>query len=400
MVPRRAWVAALAACLVAAVVAPGAARAADDTPEIRAARDALEEARTKATVAAQAYLAAAATLARTEQRIEVLERRIPRLERRVEELRDELAGRAAKLYQHGGAGGLVVVGELLDTNDFTAANRAAHLADVAHADVGERVDELTETMDELEHDRAELDAARAEQRRLVDESRRHTEELAEAVRQANATLRELEQEAALRRYFAAIAAQEAARRAAEEAARGGAPPPPPPQRQRPPADPALAGEIPVDSLVCPVTGVVTFVDDWGQPRSGWRVHQGTDIFAPRGTPNVAVANGVITRRTGGLGGNALWLRADDGHAYYYAHFARFEGTFASDGTRRVVRGEVIGYTGDTGNARGGPTHTHFEIHPRAIGPINPYPLLVDMCAEPSEPPPKPSTTTTTTTRPS
>ena len=38
------------------------------------------------------------------------------------------------------------------------------------------------------------------------------------------------------------------------------------------------------SPTCPVPGA-TFVNDWGFPRSGGRAHEGTDLFAPRGTPD-------------------------------------------------------------------------------------------------------------------
>jgi murein DD-endopeptidase MepM/ murein hydrolase activator NlpD len=46
----------------------------------------------------------------------------------------------------------------------------------------------------------------------------------------------------------------------------------------------------------------------------------------------------------------------------------------------VKQGDVVGYTGNTGNASGGPVHTHFQVHPGGGPPINPYPFLVEMCA--------------------
>jgi murein DD-endopeptidase MepM/ murein hydrolase activator NlpD len=50
---------------------------------------------------------------------------------------------------------------------------------------------------------------------------------------------------------------------------------------------------------------------------------------------------------------------------YNAHLDRY-GTLGT-----VSAGTVIGYVGDSGDARGGPTHDHFEWHPNLI-PAHPY----------------------------
>lgn len=128
-------------------------------------------------------------------------------------------------------------------------------------------------------------------------------------------------------------------------------------------------------LACPIQGSTAFTNDWGRPRSGGRSHKGTDIFSPRGTPNVAVVSGTIFFQNQGAGGKGAFLTGG-GHTYYYAHLNDMVG-----GSRTVQRGEVIGHTGSSGNAAGGATHTHFEI--RVGGPngtrINPYSTLRSIC---------------------
>jgi murein DD-endopeptidase MepM/ murein hydrolase activator NlpD len=110
---------------------------------------------------------------------------------------------------------------------------------------------------------------------------------------------------------------------------------------------------------------------WGAPRDGGRRrHQGIDLLALAGTPLVAVADGRITRVSNverGLGGITLWLRDHQGTSYYYAHNQR---NLARIG-QRVRAGQVIAQVGATGNARGGPPHLHFQIHPGSGPPVNP-----------------------------
>ena len=133
-------------------------------------------------------------------------------------------------------------------------------------------------------------------------------------------------------------------------------------------------------FICPLDPAATsFINDWGFPRSGGRKHRGNDLFAPRGQPLYAVASGTVLLTQGGRGGTALWLAADHGVDYYYAHLDGYASGVASG--IRVSRGQVVGYNGNTGNARTTPPHLHFQLHPkgRTSAPVNPYPTLVRAC---------------------
>lgn len=120
--------------------------------------------------------------------------------------------------------------------------------------------------------------------------------------------------------------------------------------------------------VCPVPGG-KYVNDWGFPRAGGRFHAGNDLFAPRGTEVLAPVGGQIKLMTGPVGGLQFYLYGDDGVTYVGTHLDAF------GRSGRVEAGQVIGYVGDTGNARGGPPHLHFEMHPGDGDPVNPYPTL-------------------------
>jgi len=127
------------------------------------------------------------------------------------------------------------------------------------------------------------------------------------------------------------------------------------------------------SLPCPVQGGATLMNDWGFPRSGGRFHEGNDLFAPRGRPVVAVVSGTVTQVTGRIGGLQVKLAGDDGVSYYYTHLD----TFGKAG--RVSAGDVVGTVGNSGNAAGGPTHVHFEVHPGGGAAVNPYPRIASAC---------------------
>jgi murein DD-endopeptidase MepM/ murein hydrolase activator NlpD len=128
-------------------------------------------------------------------------------------------------------------------------------------------------------------------------------------------------------------------------------------------------------FVFPVKAPYSYVDSWGAPRPGGRRHQGTDIFALKGTPVLAVVSGTIEQLGDNpLGGIKLWLRSPgDNWSYYYAHLNGY-GPGIKNGTK-VKKGQVLGYVGTTGNAAATPPHLHFETHVPASAATNPYPIL-------------------------
>ena len=123
---------------------------------------------------------------------------------------------------------------------------------------------------------------------------------------------------------------------------------------------------------CPVPSA-SFVNDFGYVNDqGW-AHQGVDLFADRGTPVLAPVGGLVERYPNPSGGNAIELYGNDGNRYYMAHFNEY------GDSGRVAAGTIVGYVGNTGDARTTSTHVHFEIHPGGGSAVNPYPTLVSAC---------------------
>jgi murein DD-endopeptidase MepM/ murein hydrolase activator NlpD len=130
----------------------------------------------------------------------------------------------------------------------------------------------------------------------------------------------------------------------------------------------------VGDMFCPVAGPVSFTNSWGATRSGGRAHKGVDMMAARGTPTVAPVSGEVQHRGSSLGGLSWYVYGDNGNMYYGTHLQGYENV----GVGWVAAGEVIGYVGDTGNARGTP-HLHFEVHPGGGAAVNPYPYVAEAC---------------------
>ncbi len=134
----------------------------------------------------------------------------------------------------------------------------------------------------------------------------------------------------------------------------------------------------------PVAGVTHFGDDWLYPRYGpaagqLRFHRGTDVFAAYGTPLRAVVDGIARSSTNGLGGLTVKVYDPDGTYYYYAHLSGLVDGFV-DGMA-VKTGDIVGYVGDSGNAKGGVPHVHFGIYPHGGAATNPKPVLDQFLAD-------------------
>jgi murein DD-endopeptidase MepM/ murein hydrolase activator NlpD len=140
--------------------------------------------------------------------------------------------------------------------------------------------------------------------------------------------------------------------------------------ERPPRGPVL---------VCPVDPPRHYRDDFGDPRyaGGFHRHQGIDVFAPGGTPIRAPFDGRVETSVSWAGGLQLYVYGPDGFAFN-AHLSR------AGKTGKVTAGTVVGYVGNTGDARGGSTHDHFEWHPKGGPAVDPIHVLNAVCASQSK----------------
>ena len=113
-------------------------------------------------------------------------------------------------------------------------------------------------------------------------------------------------------------------------------------------------------------------DTWGAARSQGRSHEGIDIFAKRGTPIQATTQGIVSKvGEDALGGRVVMIIGPGGAGHYYAHLEDYADISPNEW---VNTGDIIGYVGDSGNAKGTPPHVHYGIYINGSA-VNPYPLL-------------------------
>lgn len=134
---------------------------------------------------------------------------------------------------------------------------------------------------------------------------------------------------------------------------------------------------PVEELPIPVLlGVATrnLSKNFGDARDGGaRTHEGLDIMAPMGALVASPTEAVVTRTgEGGSAGIYVYTANPGGETFVYMHLMAI-----ADGVKagtKLEAGDIIGYVGDTGNAKGGAPHLHFEIRDGREA-IDPYPRL-------------------------
>ncbi len=114
--------------------------------------------------------------------------------------------------------------------------------------------------------------------------------------------------------------------------------------------------------------------NFGDPRDdGARSHEGLDILALRGSFVSSPTDAVVVKvGTGESAGKYVTTANPGGETFTYMHMdAVAEGIKAG---KVLEPGDLIGYVGDTGNAKGGVTHLHFEIR-KDRKAMDPYPRL-------------------------
>ena len=333
--------------------------------ELEAARSAEHAAEDELFAALERYEEVSSDLEDLTFRLAILRNRLETFEADVRDLRLEARDLAVRAYMNGGTDTIDIFFELDSFNEIVTSREVlARASDTSRIRL-DRLDVAKREMDRLRADfeldqgkvfdlRVQADAIVAQLDELFLRRIEDTADARVGVTRADAELLAAER---------ALEEERIRQRLAELAKRAGA---------------AAGLAEPIPGFVCPVDGPVAFINSWGFPRSGGRSHKGTDMFAPRGTPLVAPDGGVVTLSSNNLGGLTVWFQADHGIAYYYAHLDAY-GPVQSG--QRVGAGQVIGYVGNTGNARFTSPHLHIQMHPgrRGSAAVNPFPTMVHGC---------------------
>lgn len=127
----------------------------------------------------------------------------------------------------------------------------------------------------------------------------------------------------------------------------------------------------VGGYIWPCNGIRWITSMFGGRQSpggiGSTNHKGVDIGTPMGTPVLAAKSGTVTWASWNGGyGNCIIISHGNGNSTLYGHLSDYNVTT----DQQVKQGQVIGYSGNTGNSTG--PHLHFGIIENSnwIDPLN------------------------------
>ncbi|WP_309123107.1 M23 family metallopeptidase [Paenibacillus sp.] len=138
------------------------------------------------------------------------------------------------------------------------------------------------------------------------------------------------------------------------------------------------------AFILPLGGDYSYRSTWGAARSygGYRIHEGTDLFAHYGMPVRSAAYGVVeVMGWNRYGGWRVGIRDLNNVYHYYAHLSGFNKKFKEGDI--VQPGDVVGWVGSSGYGKPGtqgkfPPHLHYGLY-RDNGltewSFDPYPHL-------------------------
>jgi murein DD-endopeptidase MepM/ murein hydrolase activator NlpD len=306
--------------------------------------------------------------------ITLLDRKIKEFDGQVEDLKSNARDLVVEAYTSSGAGLVNAAFSAGSIQDLLTSQSL--IGEAAERDVAS-LDLLTAVNRENDRLKAEIAEKRAEVEVLQEKQQVLVERLSNERAKADHIYSEAQDKYkdAVNRYQAELRrqAEAEAKRKREEAARKKAA-----NNSSGAASSSAAAGVPVSStpgVVCPVAGNSWFTDTWGAPRSGGRKHHGTDMMAATGTPLVAMDSGRVRLNWHYAGGRQVYVYADNGMFYYYAHLNGYAAGLTNG--QRVSKGQVIGYVGSTGNAS--VPHLHLGMGPRSGVYVNPYPTVRRVC---------------------
>ena len=312
---------------------------ADTGSQLDAAKAELARAQQAANSAASVWNAAETRLGETQTEIEITRRQIGQLQARVSRIQTRLEKRAVFAFENGPASTIDLLLSSGSFNEFS--DRLEFLGNMAQSD-SDLVIEQRVTTEQLQRKRADLGVLAERQTQATAQAQAAAQKASSIVAQIQSKVNDL-----TARYRQELELLQQAEILGQQTIPGAA------------------------ISTCPVRGPNSFVDSFGWPRPGGRIHEGIDMISPFGTPVVAVQPGQAEATPNTLGGNAVIVLGPGGDWTYYAHLSSY-GQMGS-----VSVGTVIGYVGATGDTS--VNHLHFEYHPGGGAAVDPYAALRAVC---------------------